>query len=45
MDNANGVYVESTLLSTVEESAEVLFTGPATIYLVKAPGVNRSRRG
>jgi len=35
VDNVNGVYVETMLLSTVEESTETLFTGPATIHLVR----------
>ncbi len=35
VDNAQGVFVETTVLSTVERSAEVLFAGPATIYLVR----------
>lgn len=35
VDNVNGLYVETMLLSTVEESTETLFTGPATIYLVR----------
>ena len=36
IDNAQGVYVETTVLSTVERSVERLFSGEATIYLVRS---------